>query len=299
MFDVSNGRIFSALAQFRAVQFLSEVLCLQFLSQVWETPLLPADGKAVLRMEQRPSKDETTGDSRYSGLVHRSPDGIIRLLFFLRSDFPYVHPQIGLAIRRQAPCCLTFRMAASSLRYPNLSRCNFDPISSDFSSYPKYWRARCCFAADGGRHILPPDSRKWSRIWRFVAIDRMFRYTPFKGTSIRSTKLPVAQSKRATAAKVSCCSLSRNIDEVIVLFHSNFLRLSQLALVLICSVSLVPVCAGHAPPVNTSSIQGIVLTEAGEPLPNARVDISTAVPVQGPALFCPSCYSALPEVDDY
>ncbi len=38
-------------------------------------------------------------------------------------------------------------------------------------------------------------------------------------------------------------------------------------------------------------IRGVVLTETGAPVPNARVDISTAAPNEGPALFCPSCYS--------
>jgi uncharacterized GH25 family protein len=37
-------------------------------------------------------------------------------------------------------------------------------------------------------------------------------------------------------------------------------------------------------------IQGIVSNERGEPIPNARVDISTAAPISGPAVFCPSCY---------
>lgn len=37
-------------------------------------------------------------------------------------------------------------------------------------------------------------------------------------------------------------------------------------------------------------IQGTVSNEKGEPVPNARVDISTAAPISGPAIFCPSCY---------
>jgi uncharacterized GH25 family protein len=37
-------------------------------------------------------------------------------------------------------------------------------------------------------------------------------------------------------------------------------------------------------------IQGTVSDEKGEPIPNARVDISTAAPISGPAIFCPSCY---------
>lgn len=37
-------------------------------------------------------------------------------------------------------------------------------------------------------------------------------------------------------------------------------------------------------------IQGTVSNEKGEPIPNARVDISTAAPISGPAIFCPSCY---------
>ena len=42
---------------------------------------------------------------------------------------------------------------------------------------------------------------------------------------------------------------------------------------------------------NTSiSIRGSVANEMGKPVPNARVDISTAAPVSGPAVFCPSCY---------
>jgi hypothetical protein len=39
-----------------------------------------------------------------------------------------------------------------------------------------------------------------------------------------------------------------------------------------------------------SLIQGAVSNEKGEPIPNARVDISTAEPISGPAIFCPSCY---------
>lgn len=37
-------------------------------------------------------------------------------------------------------------------------------------------------------------------------------------------------------------------------------------------------------------IRGTVANEMGKPVPNARVDISTAAPISGPAVFCPSCY---------
>ena len=38
------------------------------------------------------------------------------------------------------------------------------------------------------------------------------------------------------------------------------------------------------------SITGIVSNEKGEPVSDARIDISTAMPIVGPAIFCPSCY---------
>lgn len=37
-------------------------------------------------------------------------------------------------------------------------------------------------------------------------------------------------------------------------------------------------------------IRGTVLNARAEPVPHARIDISTAAPITGPALFCPSCY---------
>jgi hypothetical protein len=37
-------------------------------------------------------------------------------------------------------------------------------------------------------------------------------------------------------------------------------------------------------------LRGRVLGTSAEPIPNARVDISTAVPKSGPSIFCPSCY---------
>ncbi len=37
-------------------------------------------------------------------------------------------------------------------------------------------------------------------------------------------------------------------------------------------------------------LQGTVSNETGQPVPHARVDISTAAPASGPAIFCPSCY---------
>lgn len=43
--------------------------------------------------------------------------------------------------------------------------------------------------------------------------------------------------------------------------------------------------------IGSAVIRGVVLTETGVPVPKARVDISTAAPKEGPALFCPSCYS--------
>lgn len=39
-----------------------------------------------------------------------------------------------------------------------------------------------------------------------------------------------------------------------------------------------------------NQIQGTVSNEKGEPILDARVDISTAAPISGPAVFCPSCY---------
>ena len=42
---------------------------------------------------------------------------------------------------------------------------------------------------------------------------------------------------------------------------------------------------------NTSTlIHGIMRNEMGKPVHNARVDVSTAAPISGPAVFSPSCY---------
>jgi len=39
-----------------------------------------------------------------------------------------------------------------------------------------------------------------------------------------------------------------------------------------------------------AKISGRVFSEDGQPIPQARVDISTAAPKSGPAVYCPSCY---------
>lgn len=57
-----------------------------------------------------------------------------------------------------------------------------------------------------------------------------------------------------------------------------------------CIATILSACAVLGQDGNSNSIQGIAQNESGEPVPNARVDISTAAPVSGPAVFCPSCY---------
>jgi hypothetical protein len=49
--------------------------------------------------------------------------------------------------------------------------------------------------------------------------------------------------------------------------------------------------AGESKPLARSVLQGIVTDAAGKPLSNVRVDISTAAPKVGHAIFCPSCYT--------
>ncbi len=44
-----------------------------------------------------------------------------------------------------------------------------------------------------------------------------------------------------------------------------------------------------------ASFQGRVLTEVGQALAGARVDISTAEPKTGPSIYCPSCYADCPK----
>ncbi len=65
---------------------------------------------------------------------------------------------------------------------------------------------------------------------------------------------------------------------------------ATLNLIAVCLLMTVSNCAVLGQDGTTTVIQGVVQTEEGEPIRNARVDISTAAPVSGPALFCPSCY---------
>jgi hypothetical protein len=58
----------------------------------------------------------------------------------------------------------------------------------------------------------------------------------------------------------------------------------NLASALLCFVSMVPVDDSRP------TLRGSVLDPQGNPLPGVRVQIATAAPRYGPALFCPSCY---------
>jgi hypothetical protein len=57
------------------------------------------------------------------------------------------------------------------------------------------------------------------------------------------------------------------------------------------STFAVSAAAGASEPLAWSVLQGIVTDAAGKPLSNVRVDISTAAPKVGHAIFCPSCYT--------
>ena len=61
-------------------------------------------------------------------------------------------------------------------------------------------------------------------------------------------------------------------------------------LALACLMTALCTCTAFGQGNALNLIQGTVSNEKGEPIPNARVDISTAAPVSGPAIFCPSCY---------
>ncbi len=72
--------------------------------------------------------------------------------------------------------------------------------------------------------------------------------------------------------------------------HQSMRATATLNLIAICLSMTVSICAVLGQDGTTTVIQGVVQTEGGEPIRNARIDISTATPVSGPALFCPSCY---------
>ena len=61
-------------------------------------------------------------------------------------------------------------------------------------------------------------------------------------------------------------------------------------LTLACLITALSSCTAFGQEENANLIQGIVSNEKGESVPNARVDVSTAAPISGPAIFCPSCY---------
>ena len=66
-------------------------------------------------------------------------------------------------------------------------------------------------------------------------------------------------------------------------YNARRMAASCLAVAILCSSA-----SGQD---NTSTlIHGTVRSEMGNPVYNARVDISTAAPISGPAVFCPSCY---------
>lgn len=57
-----------------------------------------------------------------------------------------------------------------------------------------------------------------------------------------------------------------------------------------CLTALLSLCTVLGQDNASTLIRGAVHNDRGEPVPNARVDISTAAPISGPAIFCPSCY---------
>ena len=66
-------------------------------------------------------------------------------------------------------------------------------------------------------------------------------------------------------------------------YNARRMAASCLAVAILCSSA-----SGQD---NTSTlIHGTVRSAMGNPVHNARVDISTAAPISGPAVFCPSCY---------
>ena len=72
--------------------------------------------------------------------------------------------------------------------------------------------------------------------------------------------------------------------------QTNTLALATRFLATICLTTVVSVCPLPGQDDITASIRGIVQNERGEPVRHARVDISTAAPKSGPAVFCPTCY---------
>ncbi len=71
----------------------------------------------------------------------------------------------------------------------------------------------------------------------------------------------------------------------------NAASCQQLNIVVACVVCLMMGRSANAQESVPAALRGVVLTETGVPLPKAHVAISTAVPNEGPALFCPRCYS--------
>lgn len=57
-----------------------------------------------------------------------------------------------------------------------------------------------------------------------------------------------------------------------------------------CLTTVLSLCAVLGQDTASTLIRGAMHNDRGEPIPNARVDISTAAPISGPAVFCPSCY---------
>jgi len=74
------------------------------------------------------------------------------------------------------------------------------------------------------------------------------------------------------------------------MFHINLSVFSALKLGVTCLAFSLLHCSALAQDAAANVIRGTVSNEKAEPVPNARVDISTAAPISGPALFCPSCY---------
>ena len=88
---------------------------------------------------------------------------------------------------------------------------------------------------------------------------------------------------------------SRNCSQVLGqpfrLALSQLLALAEFGRYLAIHLAVAILCSAALGQNDTSTlIHGIVRNEMGKPVHNARVDISTAAPILGPAVFCPSCY---------
>ncbi len=74
------------------------------------------------------------------------------------------------------------------------------------------------------------------------------------------------------------------------MYHTKLPQCSLLILVAIYSVVALSHQNLNAQENERTVIRGVIANEKSEPIPNARVDISTAAPKTGRSVFCPSCY---------